>query len=160
MQQFIRSRLLIVHSANMLFQWVRTFMVRFQRSACRRQSLHVGILPQCLLLHLLPLFSNVSYLSHPPPFPPPLTCHLSVFGVMCWILLRCIPRQWQKLKKISPGSLDFSVLSLLFFGKVSTGFGLQLCHLFPVETCPLSADPFSHYLIFDIVSHLRWCRNN
>lgn len=136
-------------------------MVRFQSSACSCQSLHVGIPPQCLLLlHSLPLFSNVSYLSPPPLFFPlsPHLSYISVFGVICWILLKCIPHQWQKLKKISPESLDFSVLSLIFFGKVSTGFGLQLCDSCPVETCPLSADPFnfSHCLISDIVTSVSW----
>lgn len=99
---FISSRLLIIHSANMLYQQVSNFG-EVSELCCCYQSLHAGIPPLSLLL-----FSHTFFSSLPPrptvSLPSPLRS-LSVSVVMCWILSKQILLLWPEPRKIFPEGL-------------------------------------------------------
>lgn len=96
----ISSTLLIIHSANMLYQQVCNFGVVSELCCCY-QSLHAGIPPLSLLLFSHTFFSSPSPLVS---LPSPLRL-LSVSVVMCWILSKQILLLWPEPGKIFPEGL-------------------------------------------------------
>lgn len=123
------SRLLIIHSANTLYQWVQLSGLVSELCCC--QSLHAGIPPLSpppppLLIPFLPI---------PPHFLLPLLSQLSLSGVMCWILSEWIPPPLQKTpRKIFPEGPDFCVchfpLGHIFAWSVSCTGLLAVIRLF------------------------------